>query len=142
MYAQTEFPSPVFHVATVMLAGGSFFAGSQIAGDESPNTVVAVRAEGALAAAGRVVMINGGRKGAIMRVHGLQNPGRGKVYQVWIARDGTVEPSSLFSVDKNGRATTALVDDLTDAQALLVTAEPAGGSSAPTGEVAIKADIS
>lgn len=56
-------------------------------------------------------------------------------YQAWVQRDDTMYPSSLFAVRKNGTASAAIPHDLTDAQAVVVTTEPKGGSREPTGPV-------
>jgi anti-sigma-K factor RskA len=70
--------------------------------------------------------------GAILRVEGLQQPQAGHVYEVWIQRGGKTIPSSLFTVERDGSGAAAIPDELRDAEAVLVTREPDGGSKQPT----------
>ena len=72
------------------------------------------------------------RKGSLLRVEGMQQPQNGKVYEVWVKRGSRVIPASLFTVDRNGTGTAAIPDDLSDADAVMVTREPKGGSSQPS----------
>jgi anti-sigma-K factor RskA len=70
--------------------------------------------------------------GAILRVQGMQQPQAGHVYEVWVQRDGKMVPSSLFTVDGDGNGTAGIPDELSDAEAVLVTREPSGGSKQPS----------
>jgi hypothetical protein len=57
----------------------------------------------------------------------------GKVYEVWVERDGRAEPTdALFNPTAAGRATVAVPAALRGAQAVLVTAERSGGARVPT----------
>ena len=51
---------------------------------------------------------------------------------MWIARDGQVEPSTLFQVHRDGTGAAAIPDGLEDADQVMVTLEPPGGSPQPT----------
>ena len=53
------------------------------------------------------------------------------VYEVWVERDGSLEPSSLFVPRRDGTAEAAVTGPLDDADAVLVTREPRGGSQQP-----------
>ena len=76
---------------------------------------------------------SGRSKGALLTVQGLPNPGAGKVYEVWVQRDGTMQPAgALFSVGSGGSGTAGIPQSLNDAQAVAVTAERDGGSVKPT----------
>jgi anti-sigma-K factor RskA len=56
----------------------------------------------------------------------------GMVLQAWVRRDGEVSPAGgLFMPDRHGEAMTML-PDLTGVEAVMVTAEPNGGSDSPT----------
>ncbi len=69
----------------------------------------------------------------------LPAPPPGRVYQVWLQRDGEVEPTdALFSVTRDGRASVA-VGDVDGVDKVMVTDEPAGGSAEPTGELLLSA---
>jgi anti-sigma-K factor RskA len=73
---------------------------------------------------------NGGS--GILRVHGMPTLARDQVYEVWVQRDGSLEPSSLFVPRRDHTADAAVPGDLNGADAVLVTKEPRGGSSQPT----------
>jgi anti-sigma-K factor RskA len=55
-----------------------------------------------------------------------------RVYQAWVQRGSTMEPSSLFAPRRDGTASAAIPGDLDGARQVLVTIEPRGGSMAPT----------
>lgn len=66
-----------------------------------------------------------------------------RVYEVWVERGGAADPTdALFTVSSTGRASVNVPGDLRDAQAVMVTAEPLGGSSKPTSEPVILARLS
>jgi len=120
------------------LAGG--FGLAQLGGGDDERTVRAqVTAPGAQATL-RVRDDGGGR----LEVRGLPAPPEGRIYQVWLLPEGSETPrptTSLFSVTSDGRAA-APVPDVSGAQAVLVSDEPPGGSTAPTGSVVITAPLS
>jgi anti-sigma-K factor RskA len=78
---------------------------------------------------------------ATLNLEGMPKLRRDQVYEVWIDRDGKLEPSTLFVIDSERRATTAISDGLTGADRILVTAEPRGGSETPTGAPLLKAQL-
>ena len=55
---------------------------------------------------------------------------RDDVYQVWVQRDGAIEPSSLFVPRRDGTAEAAIPGSLDGADAVLVTREPAAAAEA------------
>ena len=63
------------------------------------------------------------------------------VYEVWVQRDGTLEPSSLFVPRRDRTAEAAVPGPLDDADAVLVTREPRGGSRQPTSPPLLRADL-
>jgi anti-sigma-K factor RskA len=67
-----------------------------------------------------------------LRVEGMQQPQDGHVYEVWIQHDGRISPSSLFTVESDGTGAAAIPGNLKDADAVLVTREPEGGSKRPS----------
>ena len=71
-------------------------------------------------------------------------PPEGRVYQVWLKRDGAApEPThTLFNVRSDGRAIVRITEPVDDADQLLVTAEPSGGSIVPTSNPILKAQLS
>lgn len=68
----------------------------------------------------------------ILRVQGMPTLARDQVYEVWVKRDGELEPSSLFVPRSDHSADAAVPSDLNGADAVLVTKEPRGGSAQPT----------
>jgi hypothetical protein len=65
-------------------------------------------------------------------VNGMPPPGEDEVYQAWVQRDGMVVPQPTFDVTSDGSGAAAVPDDLSNAEAILVTREPRGGSRAPS----------
>jgi len=63
------------------------------------------------------------------------------VYEVWVERDGALEPSSLFIPRTDGTAEAAVSGPLDNADAVLVTREPRGGSQEPTSSPLLRADL-
>ena len=66
---------------------------------------------------------------------------RDQVYEVWVQRDGTLEPSSLFVPRRDQSAEAAVPGPLDGADAVLVTREPRGGSRKPTSPPLLRADL-
>ena len=81
---------------------------------------------------------------AQLRVRGLRDPGRGRVYQVWVRKDRQVpEPGgAVLRVDARGAAQARLPGDIRRFDQVLVTAEPAGGSVLPTSVPVLEIDTS
>ena len=77
------------------------------------------------------MMVRQGDSGALH----LANVGElppGKVLQAWVRRGGRVESAkALFVPNRDGTATAA-IDDMEGVEAVMVTAEPRGGSDHPT----------
>jgi anti-sigma-K factor RskA len=68
-----------------------------------------------------------------MKLTGLQSPGSGRVYQVWVMKaDGKVSPDNVFTVNSSGQGSVALRNDLDGAKQVLISVEPDGGSQQPT----------
>ena len=124
-----------------VIAVGAFFAGQSISerGDESVTASFAGLA--AAEVSGTVETIEGGDGGAIVQIEGLENDIDGDIYQLWVLNDGAVTASSLFTVDSSGAGSSIVPTDVSEAEAVMVTREPAGGSVQPTSEVLARADI-
>jgi hypothetical protein len=81
---------------------------------------------------------------ATLRVRGLPSPPPGKVYEVWLLRRGAAAPSptdALFSVSRGKGSGRIALPSVRGVEAVLVTAEPDGGSSAPTSQPFINASL-
>ena len=118
-------------LALGLLAG---FGVAQLAGDgEDTRTIAATVDEGRLPNASGTLQIQGdGEDGAILSVQGMPPAGDDQVYQAWVQRDGAVAPQPTFEVGADGGGAAAVPDDLSGAEAVLVTREPRGGSRAPS----------
>jgi anti-sigma-K factor RskA len=128
-------PAVAWAGAAAVLAIGviaGFGLAKALSGDEV-RTLSASAGKGTLARAGGTLTLTGeGEKGAILRVNGLPRPPSTEVYQAWVQRKGAMAPEPTFEVGRDGRGAVAVPDDLSGADAVLVTREPRGGSPAPT----------
>jgi anti-sigma-K factor RskA len=79
--------------------------------------------------------------GGTLRVHGMPSLPSGQTYQVWLQRKGEMIPKALFGVGEDGNGLTAVDGDLNDADAVLVTREPAGGARSPTGPAVLRVKL-
>jgi anti-sigma-K factor RskA len=68
-----------------------------------------------------------------LELAGLKQLPSASVYQAWVRRGTRIEPSSLFGTRRNGTASAAIPHHLDGANQVMVTVEPRGGSSHPTG---------
>jgi anti-sigma-K factor RskA len=64
----------------------------------------------------------------------LNDPGSGRVYELWLIRDGQPVAAGVFRPDGAGHASAAVGRDISGFQVLALTNEPDGGSSQPTGQ--------
>lgn len=79
---------------------------------------------------------------ATVHVRGLAPLRGGDVYQAWLRYGDVIEPSSLFTVDRNGNGVAAIPAGIEDADELMITREPPGGSSRPSTEPLIRVTLS
>jgi anti-sigma factor RsiW len=131
--------------ALALAALGGFGLAAALDEDPAPRTIVrTVPADvdaGAAPGATALVVLREGV--ATLRVKGLPRPPRGYVYEVWLLRRGAAAPSptdALFSVNRRGSGRVAL-PSVRGVEAVLVTAEPDGGSPAPTSEPLLSAEL-
>ena len=122
--------SVAFVLALGALAG---YAVTEIGSEDGSQTLVAeVDKRRIPRASGSLVVPGEDDKGAILRVHGMPSLDEDAVYQVWLKRDGETISQSLFEVGRDGGGAAAIAEDLTGAEAVLVTRERAGGARAPS----------
>jgi anti-sigma-K factor RskA len=119
-------------VVVGLAAAGAFGGGAR--------TVPVTAAGAAGGAQGRLVL---GDDAATLELDGLASPAHGRVYEVWLKPDGAdPRPTrSLFVPRSDGSATVAVPASARDMQAVLVTAEPRGGSPAPTSAPVLSAVV-
>jgi hypothetical protein len=127
-------------LALGLLAG--FGVAQLTGGGEDTRTIAATVDEGRLPDASGSLQIQGdGEDGAILRVQGMPPAGNDEDYQAWVQRDGTVVPQPTFDVGADGGGAVAVPDDLSGAEAVLVTREPRGGSRAPSEQPVIQVPL-
>ncbi len=79
-----------------------------------------------------------------LEVANLPAPPRGRIYEVWLLRKGSTEPTptdALFSVNTQGNGLIGIPGDLHGVVKVLVTDEPLGGSLKPTRNPIIVATV-
>lgn len=125
-------------IALVVVAGVSLTGGG---GDESSlDGSYAANAVNSGSKATGLVRVEAG-KGSIS-VENLPPTSERSTYQVWIGHDGQVTPSSTFDIDTDGTGAAEIPEVPPEADQILITREPAGGSKTPRGPQVLSADLS
>jgi Anti-sigma-K factor rskA/Putative zinc-finger len=132
---------PAFVVAVLAIGLVVGFALAQLGGEETRTLAADVDEQVLPEASGRLVVQGDGEDGAILRVDGMPSPGRGRVYQAWVQRDGKIEPEPTFEVGADGGGAVAVPEDLSDAEAVLVTRERRGGAAAPSEQPVVTVEL-
>ena len=88
---------------------------------------------------GEVVRLGNDR--AVLVADDLPSPPEGKTYEAWILRDDVPEPAGLFEPNETGSAAAPIEGSIEDADVVAVTVEPSGGSSSPTSDPLMSANI-
>jgi len=121
----------------LVLAVGAYVvghnSGSQPAMDHSK--AVAVTPMANPRAAGELMPIGDGSDGGMLHLRNMKPMNDGRVYQLWVKRGDRMAASSMFEARSDGTATTVVPQDIRNADAVMVTVEPAGGSDVPTSAV-------
>jgi len=98
-------------------------------GNGDGHTVAATALKPYSGASGSLV-INGDR--GDLHVSGMPALKGGQVYQAWVATGNEIEPSSVFVLASDGTGEVSIPDGLSGADQVMVTREPAGGSTEPS----------
>ena len=108
---------------------------------DTPERTVAAKVSGASGATVSLEM--NGDEGRLL-ARDLPAPPSGRVYQVWLKRDGHApEPTAaLFVPSRDGAATASVPGSMEGIDQVMVTDEPDGGSPQPTGDLLAVADVS
>ena len=88
---------------------------------------------------GEVVRL--GDERAVLVAENLPSPPVGETYETWILREDVPEPAGLFEPDDAGVAAAPIEGSIEGADAVAVTVEPSGGSSSPTSDPLMTANI-
>lgn len=138
-----EWGALLWRPATAAAAGALLVAGGAAGyllhtSGEGSSVLAAKPVRGAPRASGTLERQDGA---GILSVRGMPSLSKNRVYEVWIRRDGTMQPSSLFAVrsDRSGEA--AVPAPLDGADAVLVTKEPLGGSAQPTSSPLLRVQL-
>ena len=136
---------PVAALAAILVllaVGGGLLARGLDGADPQMTVVLAQVQAGQPPDASARLELRGDR--AQLRVRGLRDPGRGRIYQVWVRRDRQVpEPGgAVLRVDARGAAQARLPGGVRRVDQVLVTSEPAGGSMLPTSVPVLEIDTS
>ncbi len=128
-------PIAVAGMACALLAVG---AGAALRDDDAPRTRT-LAAQATPPDARASLRVTGDR--VALHVERMPSAPRGRVYQVWLVkRGGKPEPThTLFNVRDDGRAAVAIDEPVGGVEQILVSAEPSGGSTAPTSAPVITA---
>jgi anti-sigma factor RsiW len=133
---------PVLVAAALALGVVAGFGVAQLGGGDDTRTVAATVDDARLPeASGRLRIQGDGEDGAILTVHGMPPAGGEQVYQAWVQRDGEMVPQPTFEVAADGGGAVAVPDDLSGAEAILVTREPRGGARAPSEQPLIRVPL-
>lgn len=110
-------------------------------GSSSGTHLVPAHVAGAAATASAELRRSGDR--AELLVAHMQQAPAGRIYEVWVQRAGRAPQatSALFAVNAAGAATVDVPGGVRGVRTVMVTAEPDGGSSTPTGMPLIVANL-
>jgi anti-sigma-K factor RskA len=106
-------------------------------GDGSDATTVAVGKPPAVTAE----MVSAGGSGTL-RLANLHQLPPDEVLQAWVQRGERIESAKTLFVPNADGTATAAIDDMEGVDAVMVTAEPRGGSEQPTGEPIVAVELS
>ncbi len=126
-------------IAVAALIGWNVYL--QTSGDGGQDVAIVRALTDSGAAQGRVLYFQ--EEGvAVITVEDLAPLPTDQTYQVWaISGDDVATGIGLFNTSASGEASTALEVDLTNAEFVAITIEPAGGSPQPTSDPVLMAQI-
>jgi anti-sigma-K factor RskA len=136
-----RWPVPALAAAALLVGLAVGLGATGVIGPGPKEKTVELAATGPAAGA-HVRLVMKGDRNELVADH-LPPPSGGKVYQVWLKPRGRApEPTqSLFVPRADGHATVSVPADAADMEAVLVTAEPGGGSPAPTSPPVLSAEM-
>jgi anti-sigma-K factor RskA len=130
-------PATAVAAAALLIVGA--LGGYLLHSPTQRSSVVAARGTPAAPTASGSLERQGGV--AILHVEGMPALAGDQVYETWVKRGDTVEPSSVFTLRRNRTGDAAIPVSLEGADAVLVTREPSGGSPQPTSPPVLEATL-
>jgi anti-sigma-K factor RskA len=103
-----------------------------VSGEDSRKVAARVDDERIPRARASLTLQADGEDGGILRVEGLPTLGSNRVYQAWVQQGSGVVPQPTFEAGEDGAAAVAVPEDLSQADAVLVTRERRGGARTPS----------
>jgi anti-sigma-K factor RskA len=114
--------------ATLLIGLG---AGALLFGGSGGQTIQFERGKTLTANASAELDVSG--DSGMLVARGLPEPGNGRVYQVWVQRDGgPPEPTAALFTPRADGSATASIPDMKGVDTVMVSSEPTGGSPQPT----------
>jgi anti-sigma-K factor RskA len=112
------------------------------AGSQAPKPRVSTAQLASLPTGAKAVLRRVGGHAELV-VSGVPQPPRGKIYELWLAREGKAPQATdaLFGVSHSGSASVNVPGNLAGVKQVMVTAEPLGGSPHPTSTAIIVATL-
>jgi anti-sigma-K factor RskA len=143
--AQPRWRSRRLQVLTVAGAMGvGVLVGAVVldAGSQAPTPRVSTAQLASLPTGAKAVLRRVGGHAELV-VSGVSQPPRGKIYELWLAREGKAPQATdaLFGVSHSGSASVNVPGNLAGVKQVMVTAEPLGGSPHPTSTAIIVATL-
>lgn len=135
---------PVTAAAACLVLVAGAVGGYALRGDEEPVETVQIEAQPVEPGVGARMAATLERHGdrATLHIETLPALPNNRNYQAWIQRDGALEPSTTFVVNRDGSGEVAIDGSLEGAEGVYITREPNGGSDNPTSPVILKAPLS
>ena len=124
-------------IAVLGLLGWNIYL--QVSPGGGQQTLVRTLTDGG-AASGRLIYLPD-EKVALINATGLASLPPDRTYQVWAISGDQPASIGLFNVSQSGQAAAVMQVDLSGAQVVAITIEPAGGSPQPTTQPVLKAEI-
>jgi hypothetical protein len=133
---------PVLAGAMVVLALVAGYGVAQLGSDQDQRTIAAKADDSRVPMASAELRIDGdGEDGAVLSAEGLPDLGGRRVYQAWVLRGEKVAPAPTFVADRDGSGSVTVPEDLSGADAVLVTREPRGGARVPSENPILRVDL-
>ena len=128
---------PATGLAVIALVGAGVVGYVVAEGDDAQTETVEL-SNTESAATGTLVFDD---ESATLHMKGMDQLGRGDVYQVWVADSTGVIPSASFVPGADGTATAAVPEAVGEVDRVMITEEPMAGRQAPSGQTVFDAQL-